>query len=61
MRKRGDAKQSAAASAVGFAIRAGVVIRHAIVVVNGAVRMVMRQDLMLRRRDHVAQFIKAME
>lgn len=63
MRKRGHAKQSAAASVVGFAVRAGVVIRHAavVVMVNGAVRMGMRQALMLRWRAHSAQLIKAVE
>lgn len=63
MRKRGHAEQSAAASVIGFAIRVGVVIRHAalVVMVNGAVRMGMRQALMLRWRAHFVQLIKTVE
>ena len=49
MRKRGHAEQSAAASVIGFAIRAGVAIRHAavVVMVNGPVRMGLRQTLVM--------------
>ena len=48
MRKRRYAEQSAAASVIGFSAGAGVVIRHAavVVMVNGAIRMGMRQALM---------------
>lgn len=53
MRKRRYAEQATAASVIGFA--AGVVVRHAaVVVVNGAVRMGMGQAIVMRRRARTA-------
>ena len=61
--KRRYAEQSAAACVIGFAARAGVVMRHAamVVMVNGPVRVGMKQALMLRRCAHCVQLIEAAE
>lgn len=65
VRKRGHTEQSAAAAVLAFAIRAGLAIRLAAVVVmvmvNGPVRMGMRQTFVFRRRARCAQLIKAVE